>query len=68
MNLQDIVMPLADLMVWTFDSLLVPFGEFLEQWNHYIVYGGMLYAFTLIWLWYQRKYDKIAAQDPDQLQ
>jgi hypothetical protein len=64
--------PLGNLIVWIFDSLLVPFGElsnsdsfwFLSP-NLLIVVIGFLGLF--IWLSLQSKYNKRAEKDPNQI-
>lgn len=67
MNLQDIVLPLADIIVWTFDSVLVPIGESIGrrgfEWGSAMV--GI--AGLVFWLYLQGKYDKEADNNPDQL-
>ncbi len=67
MNLQDIVLPLADIIVWTFDSVLVPIGEAIGrrgfEWGAAMV--GI--AGLAFWLFLQGKYDKEADNNPDQL-
>lgn len=54
-----IVNPLGQLIVWTFDNLLVPIGDLgaANPNNLFIVLGfvGLFY-----WLAQQRKYNKIA--------
>ena len=58
MNLQEILAPLADLMVGSFETLLVPMSN-LVNWGS-IVLGivGML-----IWLRMQAKYNKQAERE-----
>jgi len=65
--MQYIVEPIAALIKWTFDFVLVPLGElpsFINPNNIFLVIGfiGMLY-----WLNLQGKYNKEAAKNPDQI-
>lgn len=65
--MQYIVEPIAALIKWTFDTILVPLGELpsmINPNNIFLVIGfiGMFY-----WLNLQRKYNKEAANNPDQI-
>jgi hypothetical protein len=58
MNLQSIVDPLGEFMVWTFDTLIVPFADYIN-WAA-IVVGGIGFLF---WMKTQSDYNKKAAKD-----
>ena len=65
--MEYIVGPIAALIKWTFDNILVPIGDlpgFANPNNIFIVMGflGMFY-----WLNMQRKFNKEAANNPDQI-
>lgn len=65
--MQYIVEPIAALIKWTFDNILVPIGELpalINPNNIFIIIGfiGMFY-----WLFLQSKYNKKAAEDPNQI-
>jgi hypothetical protein len=65
--MQYIVEPIAALIKWSFDNILVPIGElpaFANPNNIFLVIGfiGMFY-----WLNLQRKYNKEAENNPDQI-
>ena len=63
--------PLADIIVWTFDNLLVPAGEFSngDMWflspNFLFLVLGFIGMF--FWMWMQGKYNKAAKADANQL-
>lgn len=59
--------PLADIITWTFDNILVPLGEWTR-------FGILNTAFLLlgffgvfVWLRMQAKYNAEAAANPDQI-
>jgi len=67
MNTQDIVLPIADLIVWTFDNVLVPIGNIMSRtgWEFFWAFCGI--GGLALWLWFQSKYNKEAANDPNQI-
>ncbi len=66
MNLQTFVEPLGDLLVWTFDTVLVPLGNWgFFGINLFFLLGGFVGLF--IWLKMQAKYNAEAANNPDQI-
>lgn len=72
LNLKNDIMdwlayPLADIIVWTFDNLLVPLGE-LTRFG--IVNTALLilgFVLMIFWLGLQHKYNKAAEADANQL-
>jgi hypothetical protein len=67
MNIQDIILPLGDLIVWTFDNVLVPIGSGVGRrgWEVGAIIVGL--SGLALWLKMQAKYNKEAAENPDQL-
>jgi len=67
MNLQDILLPVAEIIVWTFDNVLVPIGDLPGRrgWE----WGAALVGISglVLWLKLQAKYNREAANNPDQL-
>jgi hypothetical protein len=58
MNLQKIVDPIADLMVWSFETLLVPFADFVNVSVVILGFVGLAY-----WLKLQNDYTKKAKRE-----
>lgn len=62
--------PLADLLVWSFETLLVPFGDIdvlgIAGLPNFL-FLGLGFVLIAIWLKMQGKYNAEAAADPNQL-
>lgn len=58
MNFQDILAPVEDLMVWSFDHLLVPLGNGFNT----LISIGIVVGIA-IWLRMQGKYNAKAEQE-----
>lgn len=63
---------LGDLFVWTFENLLVPFGDLGNSENLWFISPNFLFVILGflglgLWLSIQSKYNKAAANDPNQL-
>lgn len=58
MTLQDILAPIEELVVWSFDALLVPLGNMP---NTLITLGG--FVGVAIWLKMQKDYNRKAEQE-----
>ena len=57
--------PLGDILVWSFDNVMVPVGEFAASPNTLFAlmgFGGLFY-----WMKLQAKYNAEAAANPDQI-
>lgn len=67
MNTQDIVLPIAELIVWTFDNVLVPIGNIFYRTGWELFWGAIGVAGIAFWLWLQGKYNREAANDPNQI-
>lgn len=67
MNTQDIINPIGDLIIWTFDNVLVPLGDMPGRrgWEWGAALVGI--AGLALWLKMQAKYNAEAASNPDQL-
>ena len=64
--------PIANLIVWTFDNLLVPFGELSNSENFWFLSPNFLIVILgfiglFLWLSMQSKYNKEAANNPNQI-
>jgi hypothetical protein len=66
--MQEIVGPIAVLIKWTFDNILVPIGELPDVINPNYIFSGVLFTGLIYWLFLQKKYNNQAAKDPNQLQ
>lgn len=67
-TMQEIVGPIAVLIKWTFDNILVPIGELPDVINPNYIFSGVLFMGLIYWLFLQKKYNKQAAKDPNQRQ
>ncbi|MFT6996803.1 MAG: hypothetical protein ACJAQ4_000546 [Cryomorphaceae bacterium] len=67
-TMQEIVGPIAVLIKWTFDNILVPIGELPDVINPNYIFSGVLFTGLIYWLFLQKKYNNQAAKDPNQLQ
>ena len=61
MNVNTLIEPIGDLMVWTFGIF-----EFIgNSFNWLVIIGGFIGLF--IWLFMQKKYNAEAENNPDQI-
>ena len=65
MNLNGIANWIGDLLVWSFDNILIPIAHLWKNPSDLIVLGGFIALF--IWLRMQIKFNKEAAANPDQI-
>jgi len=65
--MQEIVGPIAALIKWTFDEVLVPIGELPDIINPNYLFLGLGFIGLIYWLLFQKKYNKQAANDPNQI-
>ncbi len=61
MNLQSILQPIADFVVWTFDTVLVPVGDASFNPNSLFIIGGFVGLF--VWLKMQGDFNRKAEQE-----
>lgn len=66
--MEYIVGPIAALLKWTFDEILVPIGELPELVNPNNIFISFVIFGLGYWLFLQKKYNNQAAKDPNQLQ
>jgi len=66
-TMQEIVGPIAVLIKWTFDNILVPIGELPDVINPNYIFSGVVFIGLIYWLLLQKRYDNQAAKDPNQL-
>ena len=65
MNLNGIVNWIADLLVWSFDNILIPIAHLWKNPSDLILLLGFVGLF--IWLKMQGDFNKEAAANPDQI-
>ena len=58
MNLQEILEPIGELLVWTFENLLEPVGNMPN-----VLFTILGFAGILIWLRWQKRYNEIAERN-----
>jgi hypothetical protein len=61
--MQYIVRPIAQLIDWTFDTILVPIGELPAIINPNNIFIVLMVIGLFVWLFFQRKYDKKAERE-----
>jgi|GEM_PF-592441 len=66
--MEYIVGPIAALIKWTFDEILVPIGELPDLVNPNYLFCGIIALGLIYWLILQKKYNNQAANDPNQIQ
>jgi len=66
--MEYIVGPIAALIKWTFDEILVPIGELPDLINPNYIFLALGFIGLFYWLWMQKKYNDQAANDPNQIQ
>lgn len=67
MNVQDIIYPIGDLIVWTFDNVLVPIGNIAGRTFWELLWASVGIFGIALWLKMQAKYNNEAASNPDQI-
>ncbi|MCH2215018.1 MAG: hypothetical protein MK086_07610 [Flavobacteriales bacterium] len=65
--MQEIVGPIAKLVKWTFDNLLVPIGDLPDIVNPNYIFLFVGFLGMLYWLNMQKKFNKQAANNPNQI-
>jgi hypothetical protein len=61
--MQYLVGPIAALIKWTFDNILVPIGELPIFANPNTIFIAIGCAGLLYWLYWQQKYNKKASEE-----
>jgi hypothetical protein len=65
--MQEIVGPIAALIKWTFDEILVPIGELPDIINPNYIFLAIGFVGLFYWLILQKKYNTQADNNPGQL-
>jgi len=65
--MQEIVGPIAGLVKWTFDNVLVPIGDLPDYINPNYIFLVIGFLGMLYWLNLQQKFNKQAANNPSQI-
>ncbi|MEM9051144.1 MAG: hypothetical protein AAGC47_03735 [Bacteroidota bacterium] len=65
--MQEIVGPIAGLVKWTFDNVLVPIGDLPDLVNPNYIFLVIGFLGMFYWLNMQRKYNNQAANNPNQI-
>jgi hypothetical protein len=65
--MQEIVGPIAALIKWSFDNILVPIGDLPDLINPNYLFLFLGFIGMFYWLFLQGKYNKQAANDPNQI-
>ncbi|MCZ4407925.1 hypothetical protein O3Q51_03845 [Cryomorphaceae bacterium 1068] len=65
--MQEIVGPIAALIKWTFDEILVPIGELPDIINPNYIFLAIGFVGLFYWLILQKKYNTQADNTPGQI-
>ena len=65
--MQYIVNPIAFILKWSFDHILVPLGELPALINPNTLFWIIIVTGLITWLFMQRRYNEEAANNPNQL-
>jgi len=65
--MEYIVGPIAALIKWTFDNILVPIGELPDLINPNYIFLLIGFVGMFYWFFLQRKYNKQADNNPNQI-
>lgn len=65
--MQEIVGPIAAFIKWSFDNILVPIGDLPDLINPNYLFLMLGFVGMFYWLFLQGKYNKQAANDPNQI-
>jgi hypothetical protein len=65
--MQEIVGPIAALIKWTFDEILVPIGELPDLVNPNYIFLAVGFVGLFYWLILQKKYNTQADNNPSQI-
>ncbi len=65
--MQEIVGPIAALIKWTFDEILVPIGELPDLVNPNYIFLALGFVGLFYWLILQKKYNTQADNNPSQI-
>jgi len=65
--MEYIVGPIAALIKWTFDEILVPIGELPDLVNPNYLFLALGFVGLGYWLFLQKKFNNQAANNPNQI-
>jgi hypothetical protein len=54
--------PLRDLLVWSFENIFEPLGNYPNMFFFFLILGGAAY-----WMLVQHKMNKVAENNPEQI-